>query len=162
MNKFNLNIISKYRTELMGVSAIGILCCHAVGNNVLLPSYIKKIMELGQLGVNIFFFLSGVGIWYSLQNIGDIFRYNNYISWYKKRYIRLFVPYLLLAMPFYVYFIILKNEGFIRFVFVLSTFEYWVSGRGTWFISVLVILYFPTLKAFKESVAIPFLLVFTL
>ena len=142
MNQFHLDIISKYRTELMGLSAIGVLCCHAVGNNVLLPSYVNKIMVLGQLGVNIFFFLSGVGIWYSLQNIENIVCCNNYILWYKNRYIKLFVPYLLLAIPFYAYFTIIKNENLKSFLSIISTFEYWVSGRGTWFISVLIILYF--------------------
>lgn len=30
--KFNLNFISKFRAELMGISALGIIACHALLN----------------------------------------------------------------------------------------------------------------------------------
>lgn len=65
--KIDLSLLSKYRTELMGFSAIGILMCHACGNHVAMPSIIFQICSLGQLGVSIFFLLSGMGMYYSLQ-----------------------------------------------------------------------------------------------
>lgn len=65
--KINLSLLSKFRTELMGFSAIGILMCHACGNNVAMPSSIWQICSLGQLGVSLFFLLSGMGLFYSLK-----------------------------------------------------------------------------------------------
>lgn len=62
----DLSLLSKYRTELMGFSAIGIIMCHACGNNVAMPSILWQICSLGQLGVPIFFLLSGLGMYYSL------------------------------------------------------------------------------------------------
>ena len=64
--KTDLSLLSKYRTELMGFSAIGILMCHATGNNVAMPSVLWQICSLGQIGVSIFFLLSGMGMYYSL------------------------------------------------------------------------------------------------
>lgn len=66
MSGFNLNLISKYRTELMGISAILILICHAAGNNVLMPKWLMYLVAQGSIGVDVFFFLSGMGLYYSL------------------------------------------------------------------------------------------------
>lgn len=62
-----LGVISKYRTRLMGIAAILILVCHAPGNNVLMPQFLLRLCEQGQYGVDIFLFLSGVGLSYSMQ-----------------------------------------------------------------------------------------------
>ena len=43
-----LGVISKYRTQLMGIAAILILVCHAPGNNVLMPQFLLKLCEQGQ------------------------------------------------------------------------------------------------------------------
>lgn len=67
MNGFNLNLISKYRAELMGVSTLLILICHAAGNDVFMPSWLMYVVAQGQLGVDIFLFLSGMGLYYSLS-----------------------------------------------------------------------------------------------
>lgn len=65
--KLDLSLLSKYRTELMGFSAIGILMCHACGNNVAMPPVLWQICSLGQIGVSLFFLLSGMGLFYSLK-----------------------------------------------------------------------------------------------
>ena len=54
-----LGVISKYRTQLMGIAAILILVCHAPGNNVLMPQFLLKLCEQGQYGVDIFPFFIG-------------------------------------------------------------------------------------------------------
>lgn len=72
MNRyFSLELLSKYRTQLMGIAAIMIIICHAVSYGVVLPSILKKITLYGNLGVDIFLFLSGLGCYYSLSNGGD-------------------------------------------------------------------------------------------
>lgn len=70
MNGFNLNLISKYRAELMGVSTLLILICHAAGNDVLMPRWLMYLVAQGQVGVDIFLFLSGMGLYYSLNQSG--------------------------------------------------------------------------------------------
>ena len=98
---FNLGLISKYKNELMGFSAIGIIFCHAPATLTELPSIVEKIMSLGQICVIIFFLLSGMGLFYSLE------KSKNILQWYKKRFLRLFVPYLILTVPYYVWLVAL-------------------------------------------------------
>lgn len=63
---FNLNKISEHRTELMGLSAILILICHSVAY-IDMPSILHYALSLGNIGVDLFLFLSGMGMWYSLS-----------------------------------------------------------------------------------------------
>jgi len=63
-----LKLLSKYRTELMGVGAICILLCHSVGRGVLMPDFLSQILSYGNIGVDIFLLLSGMGMYYSLSH----------------------------------------------------------------------------------------------
>ena len=66
MNKyFQLSKISEYRTELMGMSAILILICHSVAY-IEMPRILHYVLSLGNIGVDLFLFLSGMGMWFSL------------------------------------------------------------------------------------------------
>ena len=49
MSNFELNTISNYRLELMGISTIFILICHAAGNNVLMPKWLMYMVAQGQV-----------------------------------------------------------------------------------------------------------------
>ncbi len=121
----------------MGFSAIGILMCHACGNNVSMPSIIWQICSLGQLGVSIFFLLSGMGMYYSLLKVerGGV----NY--WYSIRFIKLFVPYLIMAVPFYLWSDIIRQGSFSSFLLHVSTIEFWRAGGGVWFVGAIIPLY---------------------
>lgn len=137
--KKSLSILSLYRTELMGLATIGIILCHTKANGVVMPDWLWQIFSLGSTGTAIFFFLSGVGIWHSLQKIK--FEKREILVWYIKRYKKLFVPFLILAIPYFAYTTISGGHGFGYFLFRVSTLEYWVSGEGAWFVSVIVVLY---------------------
>lgn len=135
MNGFNLNLISRYRTELMGISAILILICHAAGNNVLMPKWLMYLVAQGAIGVDIFFFLSGMGLYYSL------FSYKGVKSWYARRYRRLLVPYLAITIPLGIINIAVYNESLLRVLSGISTLQYWISHQAAWFIALLLPLY---------------------
>ena len=70
MLSFDLSLISRFRTQLMGIATIMIIACHAPASNVLMPSSIAKLLSLGNWGVDIFLFLSGVVVYYSLRKRG--------------------------------------------------------------------------------------------
>lgn len=49
---FDLSLISKYRSALMGIATIGILMCHANAYGVSLPFHLDSVFGLGQGGGN--------------------------------------------------------------------------------------------------------------
>ena len=140
ITSFDLSHLSHYRTELMGLAAIGIICCHTQANGVEMPGWLWQIFSLGQLGVSMFFLLSGMGIWYSLQNISS-FELGGAKKWYFKRYVKLFVPFLLIMMPCCGYAAIMGNHDLWWFLLRISTIQFWINGGGAWFVSVLVVCY---------------------
>lgn len=133
---FDLALLSEYRKELMGFSAIGILMCHAYGNNVHLVTPFYQILSLGSLGTPMFFLLSGLGIYYSLnKNKDTTFR------WIINRLIKLFVPYTVVILPFYIYDAIIRDLSVVDFLLRFSTIGYWMGKGGAWFVAFLVPLY---------------------
>lgn len=56
------NPLNKYRTELMGASIILIMIFH--NYDIIFP-----LKDIGQVGVDIFLFLSGTGCFYSFKKI---------------------------------------------------------------------------------------------
>lgn len=122
----------------MGIAAIGILLCHASGNGVQLPSIISYIFGLGNFGVDLFLLLSGFSMYHSLNYFP---KSESVIHWYKKRFFRLLIPYLILSVPYWAYVCIRENAGIVEFLYYVSTAVYWVEHRGAWFIALIIPLY---------------------
>lgn len=137
--EFNLKEISTHRTELMGLSAIAILFCHAPGNNVLMPSILSTVLSIGGYGVDMFLFLSGMGLWYSLYkaetNRGGV------INWYSRRYKRLLIPYLIISVIYYTLFCIVQDKSFLNLPYYVSTVSFWTEHQGQWFVDALIPIY---------------------
>ena len=93
---FNLLWISEYRLHLMGVATLGVILCHAVGRGVVMPNMLAYLFNLGNYGVDIFLFLSGMSMYFSLNN-----RKGSLFQWYKKRYLKTMLPFLMIAIPSY-------------------------------------------------------------
>ena len=135
MSTFNLNKISQHRQELMGFSAILILICHAVGNGVKMPTVLSILLNFGNIVVDIFLFLSGMGLLYSLQSKGGG------KNWYSRRYKRILIPYMLIAVPFYTIKVVIGDSGILDALYDLSTISYWTHHRSAWFMALLMPLY---------------------
>ena len=131
---------SKYRTEFMGIAAIGIILCHAVGRQVMLPNSVARILNLGNLGVDLFLLLSGIGMYYSLA-----YKENNCLTlWYKKRFIRIWWPYFLCTIPTYIIWGIVNEKSILEVLFQISTLSFWFNHEGVWYIAMLIPLYLVT------------------
>lgn len=65
----NLNVFSQYRSALMGFSTILILICHSIEYVGVDKGIMYHLLVQGNRGVDIFLFLSGIGIFYSLSKI---------------------------------------------------------------------------------------------
>ena len=90
-------MITKYRKELMGIAALWILFynCWIINSTVGSAGY--KIMHFikvtGICGVDIFLFLSGIGLMYSMDK-------HSWLDFYKRRLSRVFLPMVLIAIVY--------------------------------------------------------------
>ena len=90
-------LLSQYRQELMGVACIWILMSHYL---FVWPDslyILKRICDYGNAGVEIFLIISGIGLFYSYSNSTSL------SSFYVRRLVRLLIPYILIAVPFWIW-----------------------------------------------------------
>ena len=141
-NRLNqiLNLsFNKYRMELMGFATIWIGLMHVFPElfpDVEIP-IIGKIIERGNLGVEIFLFLSGYGLYCSLNKT------NNVALFYKKRANRILGAWLILGSLYWIIFGILsKRIGITWLIYNASGLSFWGSGVTTiWYVSYIFIIY---------------------
>lgn len=132
---FDLSLLSKYRTQLMGLAAIMIVLCHIASYVDTMPNLCMRIISYGGMGVDIFLFLSGLGCYYSLSQ-GVRLK-----SWYKKRFVKIFVPYFFMQIPFWLYRLFIGKFNLFHELSVFSTIGFWTQHKGAWYVALLLPLY---------------------
>lgn len=136
LSKIDISQLSEHKTQIMGLAALMIIVCHAPASGVIMPNILARIMGLGNFGVDIFLFLSGLGCYYSLnKNRGGYFCY------LKRRFSRLMIPYLLISFPFCLFYLLLGRDNLLDTIYCLTTLEYWLFHKGAWFVSFMIPLY---------------------
>lgn len=149
--KWDFNLISKYRSELMGIAILEVLLMHFFSlTDRNMPIIVNKLIQM--VYTQGFLFLSGFGIFYSLSKNETI------LSFYKKRVKRLYIPYWLVFvpvilwylctgnysnMPIYAQPIIHLDSYVLRIIGQITTLSYWIEGNynGMWYVATTVILY---------------------
>lgn len=140
-------LITKYRNELFGIATLMIVLCHSV-SIVPFPNSLSNIINYGTMGVNIFLFLSGIGLYYSLKNNGNIFEF------YKKRFTRVIIPYLFIGGLWYgIKYLICGKGDIAQFLYELSTLSFWIEHKGAWFVAAIIpfYLFYPLLFKWLEN-----------
>lgn len=148
--KLKIQMLSTYRNLLMGLAAIGVFVMHFIVQGVLaFPSPLKKIETVlllwGSSGVDVFCLLSGFGLFYSLEKNPKLSQY------YKKRVVRVYIPFLLITIPGYIFFLKVSIK---KCLIKWTTLYLWVSGNdGTWFVSFIIVMYLlsPIIYKFYKS-----------
>lgn len=99
-------LLSKYKGELYGFSILWIMIFHGLNfKNTGLPKIFKFIsgfLKHGNCGVEVFLFLSGVYLYYSMR------KDDNVLSFYKKRVLRVYLPVLVIDGFYWLYTCIIK------------------------------------------------------
>ncbi len=101
--------LSKYRGELMGFAIIIVAMFH-----VFMPShyYLYPLRRLGNIGVDMFLFVSGIGLWFSwskmrlgkkLDGNGAMTIKEALALFFKHRYLRIYPVWILVASIFYIW-----------------------------------------------------------
>lgn len=135
------NILSKYKLELYGFSILWIMLFHGLEmKNTAIDrglSIFSSFILHGNCGVEIFLFLSGIYLFFSMKKDNDIGRF------YIKRGIRLFFPFIFMDGTYWGYFCIIQNQDLFEFIKNMTFYSFW-SGEGVqtvWFIALMIPLY---------------------
>ena len=145
-NQLGMNEFSKYRSELMGLAIISIMFFHysedalsyySAGIHYTITYWYRMI--IGSIGVEIFLFVSGMGLYFSMKKGSG----NNILGFYKKRFVRVLIPYLIYAsIAWFIMDVIQEDKGISMFIYDLSTLGFWYDGRKTiWFVAFILVMY---------------------
>lgn len=134
------NILSKYRNELYGISILWIILFHGLEfKNFSLfreLSGFKEIIEHGNIGVEIFLFMSGICLYYSMKKESNIFKF------YKKRLKKILIPFLLIDGLYWFYSCVILDYNILTFIKNITFYSFWFEGMKTvWFIALIIPLY---------------------
>lgn len=138
MNRFNLLLLSKYRTSLMGIATLRVLLWHCLQYGVELPEPLRLLLVFLQRAipsVPIFLFLSGIGCYYSLS------KPHSYMTWLRKRAIRIFIPYAVVLVIVRLLSLPTSHSSWAEWFMYLLTLRFWTHHEGLWFVALLTILY---------------------
>lgn len=145
---FDFRLISKYRAELMGIGALGVILAHNLRWNdwpflLALPGRVVSSLVFTEG----FLFLSGFGLFFSFA------KNSNLKDFYTKRFERLVIPFWLTIFPFA---ILNLMFGFKDVASVLCEYSIiaWFFGKGGWWyiaVSLLLYMLFPLLYRFTCS-----------
>lgn len=138
LKEFQWAGISRYRSELMGLAILFVILFH-----VSLPQTdaFFGLRRMGNIGVDLFFFLSGVGLWFSLVERMGLRRF------FRRRYLRIYPTWLIVACLYYIP-LYLKGGHNIRATVdllgdILVNWDFWLHDELTfWYIPATMMLYF--------------------
>lgn len=132
-----LKDISKYRTQMLGIATLLIAISHMIYQN----ETVSILASFGQIGVDIFLFLSGFGCFYSLFND------NNKNHFYFKRFKRIIPIYLIIISIYSLY----QKPTIDYIIKNFSLITFFTKGILTeWYVAAIITLYIitPTLYNF--------------
>ena len=129
-NIFTYKDISTYRSEIMGWSIIWIMMLHFTFHQIKSLGFLS---QYGFAGVDIFLFVSGFGLYFSLK------KESKYFSFYKKRLFRIFPTYYLLGL---IASIFLFHDNILTYLYRYTTLGFWIGSiYWEWYIPSLILLY---------------------
>ncbi|MDO4650335.1 MAG: acyltransferase [Eubacteriales bacterium] len=129
--------LSRNRVYLMGIATIMVLICH-ISN--LFPRFspaLKHITTRGNLGVDIFLLISGMGIFVSLDKSSKV------MSFYQRRLKRILLPYVILATPYWLIRSMVKTPRLSKVMLGYSGLGFWIGKKNgaMWYVSFILVIY---------------------
>ena len=122
-DELNYSSLSVYRNAIYGAAALWIVLFHGMalgkvhfGGSMKLIGY---VLSMGNISVDIFVLLSGIGLYYSLSKKPKLG------SFYLRRLLRIYLPYLLLAVPYIVYRSLIVEHNIPQFIKAALAINYW-------------------------------------
>lgn len=147
-NNLGWAAVSRFRAEIMGFMCILIVLFH-FENNMVYPAaltLVNSLLEFGNVGVDVFLFVSGIGLYFSFE------KERRLLPFYKKRLIRILIPYVLLCVPYYIW----LNTATERNLLFLDVTQLSLPLKGmisTWFLPAITVFYllFPLIYKLQQQ-----------
>lgn len=104
----NYNVLSKYRGELMGLAILFVVMFHVWMQQ---SNFFFPLRRLGNVGVDMFLFVSGMGLWFSwmrsrlgksLNGKGGMPVSKSAVRFFSRRYLRIYPVWFVVASVFYI------------------------------------------------------------
>ena len=104
----NYNVLSKYRGELMGLAILFVVMFHVWMQQ---SNFFFPLRRLGNVGVDMFLFVSGMGLWFSwmrsrlgksLDGNGGMPISKSAVRFFQRRYLRIYPVWFVVASVFYI------------------------------------------------------------
>lgn len=136
---YDLGLLTAHRQELYGVATLWIITFHSYLCNVYFPTIVGNLITYGNMGCEIFLFLSGICLYFSYR--GD----EQYIPFIKRRLKRLYVPIVLICVWYWLYLLVQEGvslTGLGTLAANFLTLSLWITGDSQiWFVSLLLVVY---------------------
>jgi len=155
--KLNWRMLSKYRSQLYGFSILWITLFHVFEINsdkMNYPWVSSLILKNGGIGVDIFLFLSGISLYFSMKKLyakyDDLDKKKIFKEFYKRRFSKILKVYICVCIPYFIirYFIFTLNwMSFVKQIF------FCMNKVGMfWFLGCIMLCYFiyPYIYYFME------------
>ena len=153
-----MNRLLEKRNTIYGFCALWIVLFH-IFRKISMPfiPVVTNIVCIGNFAVDIFFFLSGVCLYLSAANHN--YSENGWGDYFKRRFIRVIIPYLIIGIPFYIWASMFESKGSflhkaVVFAANISSASFWLRGmQTTWFVYGIVVFYllFPVIYNFLNK-----------
>ncbi len=142
----NYSVLSKYRSELMGMAMIWVMLFHAWDLDLGLK-LLGDIRAAGFGGVDIFIVLSAMGLVMSLSR-----RDQEYGAFLSRRAWRILPAYFLVMVPFTLFSIWRGNADWASLIWNSTLLNYWVHAKGSfnWYVSGIMLFYAVTPFCFHK------------
>ncbi|MBR0509505.1 MAG: acyltransferase [Clostridia bacterium] len=165
--QFDIRLLSEYRNRLFGIAILSIIVYHgfedvmqASKEGLLFSGALMSVTGaynnlIGSIGVEIFVFLSGMGLYFSMKKNDAV------LPFYKRRGERLVKPYILSALVYWpVRCAILRDWDIPALLLNISTLSFWLNGvKNVWYIAFIAVMYlvYPLIfRLFEQKYALWF------
>ena len=134
IREIELADVSRYRSELMGAAILFIILFHVP---LARSDAFFGLRRCGNIGVDMFLFLSGIGLWYSWVKNPSVKHF------YKRRLLRILPTWLIISSIYYLQHFDFETGDYLDLLLDITiNWGFWLNDEGTfWFIPAIKMLY---------------------
>ena len=165
--EWDMNALSRSRPHLLGLATLWIALFHSLHLDFFQPILFKlhlvdrlnRLRDTGNCGVDIFLFLSGFGLYFSLTRLRETSPHP-LRTFYRRRFSRVLPPYLIVSVLYYGFIGTKCLADWMGKVFLYGFYSPVLDGGRYWFFALLFTLYllFPIIWKLIERWEFPALL----